>query len=93
MHYQDLHSDSISSPSAAIDDRNYFTTVFGANSQSHKCILECVTQLISIYNARGHQIKSFCTDSVPICQSLMTPLGLLHCSISHTTPDMRRWRC
>ena len=114
MHYQDLHSDSTSSSSAAIGDRvffdpyplpctthggntvgvnfvddwSHFTTVLGARSKSHKAILECVTQLISIYNARGHQIKSFCTDSEPICQSLTTPLGLLHCSISHTTPNM-----
>jgi hypothetical protein len=114
MHYQDLHSDSTSSPSAAIGDRvffdpyplpctthggntvgvnfvddwSHFTTVLGAKFKSHKAILECVTQPISIYNARGHQIKFFCTDSEPICESLTTPLGLLHCSISHTTPDM-----
>jgi hypothetical protein len=76
MHYQDLHSDSTSSPSAAIGDRvffdpypipctthggntvgvnfvddwSHFTTVLGAKSKSHKAILECVTQLISIYN-------------------------------------------
>ena len=49
----------------------------GAKCKSHKAILDSVTQLISIYNARGHQIKSFCTDSEPICQSLTTLLGLL----------------
>jgi hypothetical protein len=85
MHYQDLHSDSTSSPSAAIGDRvffdpyplpctthggntvgvnfvddwSHFTTVLGAKCKSHKAILECVTQFISIYNVRGHQIKSF----------------------------------
>jgi hypothetical protein len=56
MHYQDLHSDSTSSPSVPctthggntvgvnfIDDWSHFTTVLGAKSKSHKAILECVT--------------------------------------------------
>ena len=89
MHYQDLHSDSTSSPSAAIGDRVFSDPYpLPCTSKSHKAILECVSQLISIYNARGHQIKYFCTDLESICQSLTTPLGILHCSISHTTPDM-----
>jgi hypothetical protein len=97
MHYQDLHSDSTSSPSTHggntiginfVDDWSHFTTVLGAKSKSHKAILECMTQLVSIYNARGHRIKSFCTHLEPICLSLTTPLGHLHCSIPHTTADM-----
>jgi hypothetical protein len=71
-----------------VDDWSHLMNVLGAKSKSHKAILKCVTQIIFIFNARGHQIKSFCTDSEPIYQSLTTPLGLLHCSISHTIPDM-----
>jgi len=102
MHYQDMHSDSTSCPSAAIgssltpigvnfvDDWSHFTTVLGAKSKSHKAILECMTQLISIYNARGHQIKSFCTDSEPIYQSIRTPpLQLLAHDSRYALPQGR----
>lgn len=114
IRYQDLHSDSTSSPSTVIgdkiffdpqllpcpshggnthgvtfvDDFSHFVTVLGAKSKSHKALMECVTQLIAIYNSRGYKVRSLCSDSEATCQSLTTSLELIGCSISHTTPDI-----
>ena len=70
-----------------VDDYTGFTTVLGSKSKSQDDIVDCICRLISIYNAQGHHISSFCSDSEAICKSLATPLGLLHAHITHTPPD------
>jgi len=71
----------------ATDDRSGFVTVLGSKSKDHQDIMDTLTILIATYNARGHHIKAFCSDSEAICLSLATPLGLLGTHITHTTPD------
>ena len=71
----------------AIDDRSGFVTVLGSKSKDHHDIMDTLRILISTYNARGHPITAFCSDSAAICLSLATPLGLLRTHITHTTPD------
>jgi len=70
-----------------IDDFSRFMVVLGAKSKTHQDVLSCITELIALYNAHGHFVLGFCSDSEAICQSLATPLGLLKAKISHTTPD------
>ena len=70
-----------------VDDHSRYLTVLGAKSKDRDDIMTCILQLISMYNAQGFTVLKFCTDSEPICLSLATPLGLLHTSITHTTPD------
>jgi hypothetical protein len=71
----------------AIDDRSGFISVLGSKSKDHHDIMDSMEQIISSYNARGHHITAFCSDSEAICLSLATPLGLFHAHITHTTPD------
>jgi hypothetical protein len=70
-----------------IDDYSRFVTVLGAKSKEHDDVVECIRRLIATYNAQGHLVSSFCSDSEPICLSLATDLGLLQADITHTTPD------
>ena len=71
----------------SIDDRSGFISVFGSKSKDHHDIMDSMEQIIASYNARGHHITAFCSDSEAICLSLATPLGLYHAHITHTTPD------
>ena len=70
-----------------IDDFSRFLTVLGAKTKNHSDVLDCLRQLISLYNSEGYPVLSFCSDSEAICQSLTIPLGLLQASISFSTPD------
>ena len=70
-----------------VDDHSHYLTVLGAKDRDD--IMTCILQLIAMYNAQGFTVLKFCTDSEPICLSLATPLGLLHTSITHTTPATR----
>jgi len=70
-----------------VDDRTGFLSVLGSKSKDHHDMMDCLEQLIASYNARGHLVTSYCSDSEAICQSLATPLGLLNALITHTTPD------
>jgi len=85
-----LTTPSISNSTQALianDDRSGFVTVLGSKSKDHHDIMDTLRILIATYNARGHHIKAFCSDSESICLSLATPLGLLRTYITHTTPE------
>ena len=69
------------------DSKSTFTVVTGSKTKTTPDILAVCFELVSMYRAQGHTIKSFSTDCENICKSLKFELGKVGIDITVTPPE------